>query len=74
MVVVKDAECDSSKVTHLVTSLVQGAEQVTDVGAELSFVLPSTSSPTFPALFDALEGVYCRVLPYHLRDHVSANV
>ena len=56
MVVVKEAECDSVRVTDLVNSLVQGAEQATDVGAELSFVLPSTSSSSFPALFDALEG------------------
>ena len=32
--------------------------QVTDVGAELSFVLPSEAAPYFPALFDTLEGVY----------------
>ncbi len=57
MVVVKEAECDSAKVTHLVTSLVQGAEQVTDVGAELSYVLPSSASSSFPSLFEALEGM-----------------
>jgi len=31
--------------------------QVTDVGAELSFVLPSEAAPYFPALFDTLEGM-----------------
>ena len=56
MVVVKEPQCDSSKVTTLVTSLVNGAEQVTDVGAELSYILPSTSTGSFPALFDALDG------------------
>jgi len=32
--------------------------QVTDVGAELSFVLPSEAAPYFPALFDTLEGMH----------------
>ncbi len=56
MVVVKGSECDSAKVSQLVKSHVPGAQQVTDVGAELSFVLPSTSSAEFPGLFDAIEG------------------
>ena len=37
------------------TSFVPGAEQVSDVGAELSFILPSSSTPSFPNLFDRLE-------------------
>ena len=57
MVVVKEAECNSAKVTELVKFFVRGAEQVTDVGAELSFVLPSASASSFPAVFDALEGI-----------------
>ena len=36
-------------------SFVPEAEQVTDVGAELSFILPSSSTPSFPNLFDRLE-------------------
>jgi len=32
--------------------------QVTDVGAELSFVLPREAAPYFPALFDTLEGMH----------------
>ncbi len=61
MVVVKESECDSAKVSQLVKSHVPGAQQVTDVGAELSFVLPSTSSAGFPELFDAIEGTcICR--------------
>ncbi len=57
MVVEKGTECDSVKVTDLVRSLVQGAEQVTDVGAELSYVLPFISASAFPAVFEALESM-----------------
>ena len=64
MVVVKKPQCDSLKVTDIVMSIVEGAEQVTDVGAELSFILPSTSTGSFPALFDALEGEHKVVLCY----------
>ena len=56
MVVVKEPHCDSSKVTALVISIVKGSKQVTDVGAELSYILPSTATESFPSLFDALEG------------------
>ena len=52
---VKEAECDSMAVTNLVTGTVAGAEQVTDVGAELSFILPSSSINQFPDLFDILD-------------------
>ena len=40
---------------QLIKSFVPEAEQVTDVGAELSFILPSSSTPAFPNLFDRLE-------------------
>ena len=36
-------------------SVVADAEQVTDVGAELSYILPSASTVSFPELFDLLE-------------------
>jgi ATP-binding cassette subfamily A (ABC1) protein 3 len=55
MTMVKEPHCDSSAVTSLVTSLVAGAQQVTDVGAELSFILPSQASTQFPHLFDVLD-------------------
>ena len=57
MTVVKEQQCISAKVSQLVTSMIAGAKQVTDVGAELSFVLPSSSTPQFPALFDVLDGM-----------------
>ena len=52
---VKDVSCNSSRVEQLVKSFVPEAEQVTDVGAELSFILPSSSTPSFPDLFDKME-------------------
>ena len=58
MVIVKEPSCDSSKVTDTVTSLVRGGKNVTDIGAELSYMLPLQSSQNFPTLFDTLEGMY----------------
>ena len=55
MTLVKEPKCDSSQVGVIVQSIVHKAEQVTDVGAELSFVLPSSATPHFPQLFDMLE-------------------
>ena len=67
MVVVKEPSCDSANVNGIVTSLVPGGKKLTDVGTELSFILPSNSSEHFPQLFDSLEGksvppVYMHVL------------
>ncbi len=56
MTVVKKIGCDSSQVKNLVKSMVENAQQVTDVGAELTFILPSHTTPNFPDLFDTLEG------------------
>ena len=57
MTIVKEANCVSSEVERLVKSFVPTAEQVTDVGAELSFVLPSNAAAKFPdLLFDQLDG------------------
>ena len=36
-------------------SFIIDAKKVTDVGAELSFILPSSFTPLFPSLFDRLE-------------------
>ena len=56
MIVVKDPSCVSSQVTSLVTSLVDGSKNITDIGTELAYVLPSGSSGSFPQLFDTLDG------------------
>ena len=55
MTIVKDESCDPSRVESAVKSVVSKAEQATDVGAELSYILPSSSAPSFPELFDMLE-------------------
>lgn len=56
MTLVKEPDCHSDEVTRKVLSLVYEAQQVTDVGAELSFILPSSATPHFPQLFEALDG------------------
>lgn len=55
MTIVKDSSCDPSSVTSAVKSVVSEAEQATDVGAELSYILPSSATASFPTLFDKLE-------------------
>jgi ATP-binding cassette subfamily A (ABC1) protein 3 len=55
MVIVKAPSCDTAKVCELVLGSVPGSQVVTDVGAELSFVLPSSATHHFPPLFDTLE-------------------
>ena len=62
MTIVKEPECDSLGVTDVVTQIVTGAKQVTDVGAELSFILPSSSVKEFPVLFDYLDSMLFSVL------------
>ena len=61
MVVVKDPSCKSADVTSIVTSIVRGSKNITDVGTELSYVLPSNSTHSFPQLFETLEGIYTGV-------------
>ena len=56
MTMVKEPQCDSRPVIDLVTRTVEGATAVTDVGAELTFRLPSQSTHQFPQLFDVLDG------------------
>lgn len=66
MVIVKEPSCDSAKLTDTVVSVVHGGKKVTDVGTELSYVLPSQSSQSFPTLFDTLEGNATSVHMYML--------
>ena len=72
MVVVKEPSCDSAKVNGIVTSLVPGGKNITDVGTELSFILPSNSSEHFPQLFDKLEGKSAP--PIYMYMHVLENI
>ena len=61
MTIVKDESCDPSLVESVVKSVVSQAEQVTDIGAELSYILPSSSTSSFPELFDKLEAEKVRL-------------
>ena len=56
MTIVKETGCDSSAVAELVQQVVTGSKQVSDVGAELSFVLPSSSIARFSPLFNYFDG------------------
>lgn len=79
MTVVKEPTCISSQVEELVCSFVPAAKQVTDVGAELSFILPSAATAKFPELFDSLDGMYetslvtvCHSSHFHTHTHAHA--
>ena len=72
MTMVKSSKCDSGLVTGLVKDTVSGAEQVTDVGAELSFLLPSQSAQQFPDLFDILDSK-CTMHRFLLHFTVSSS-
>ena len=56
MTMVKEPSCETKAVVDLVTRMVDEAKAVMDVGAELSFILPSQSAHQFPQLFDTLDG------------------
>ena len=55
MVIVKEEQCDVPRITQLVQSYVPQAKLETNVGAELSYILPHESSDKFEALFTDLE-------------------
>ena len=57
MTLVKELKCFSSEIESLVKSYVPSAEKMTDVGMELSFILPSSGASKFPELFDRLESM-----------------
>ena len=52
----KQRSCDITEISELVKQIVEGAEEMLDIGAELQFLLPSNSSSSFPELLDTLEG------------------
>ena len=56
LTVVKGADCNVVATSTLVYKHVPDAKMVSDVGAELAFVLPSQSSAGFEPLFRELEG------------------
>ena len=63
MTIVKEPSCVSSEVERLVKSFVPSAEMVTNVGAELSFILPSCAVTQFPLLFDEMECEFFLMYP-----------
>lgn len=56
LTIVKEPHCDVRNVASLVENKVTGSEMKTNIGAELSFTLPSQSSHLFPQLFDIFDG------------------
>ncbi len=64
LTVVKEPVCDSMAVSGLISQHIKDAERVTDIGAELSFILPSQSVSQFPTLFDLLDGNYITVITH----------
>lgn len=77
MTIAKEPQCDSHAVTSLVKHTVAGAEQDTDVGAELSFILPSQSIHQFSKLFDTLDGNYYTYIflsTHCLHDRIPINL
>lgn len=59
----------TDQVCDLVLGKVPGSQVVTDVGAELSFILPSTATHHFPSLFDTLEGQTTRSSCFSVISH-----
>ncbi|XP_022091487.1 ATP-binding cassette sub-family A member 3-like [Acanthaster planci] len=55
MVMVKSPQCDVAKVSNLIHSYIPSAALESDVGAELSFILPNEASDKFEGLFTELE-------------------
>ena len=55
MVIVKDTVCDVQRITEIVTKYVPDAAMESNISAELSYVLPSSSSHAFEAMFHYLE-------------------
>jgi hypothetical protein len=55
LTLVKGRSCDTGRLSELIKSTVPGSQLASDVSAELTFLLPFTSSQHFPTLLDTLE-------------------
>eukprot|EP00043_Microstomoeca_roanoka_P013498 m.132210 g.132210 ORF g.132210 m.132210 type:complete len:1829 (+) comp15771_c0_seq2:231-5717(+) len=55
MTVVKEPNCDVGGLNSVITRHVADAAMVTNVGTELTFVLPQHGAPAFPAMFEDLD-------------------
>ena len=58
LTLVKGRSCDTGRLSELIKSTVPGSQLASDVSAELTFLLPFTSSQHFPTLLDTLESKY----------------
>eukprot|EP01135_Chromosphaera_perkinsii_P005752 Nk52_evm52s359 gene=Nk52_evmTU52s359 len=55
MTMVKNEDCESTRVHTLLLKHIPDCDLVSDVGAELTFILPSSNSKKFAGLFQELE-------------------
>ena len=55
MVMVKEESCNTEEVTELLKSHVNGLELDSNVGSELSYILPDNQANKFPDMFAELE-------------------
>ena len=58
LTLVKGRSCDTGRLSELIKSTVPGSQLASDVSAELTFLLPFTSSQHFSTLLDTLESKY----------------
>ena len=63
LTLVKTPSCDTGRLSHMITSTVPGSQLASDVSAELTFLLPFTSSQHFPTLLDTLESKMASPVP-----------
>ena len=63
LTLVKTPSCDTGRLSHMITSTVPGSQLASDVSAELTFLLPFTSSQHFPTLLDTLESKMAPPVP-----------
>lgn len=56
LVLVKDGSCQTEQVTSRIQQYSAGASLVSDVGSELTYLLPKDDEPSFPDMFETLEG------------------
>ncbi|GAB6031180.1 ATP-binding cassette sub- A member 3 [Chamberlinius hualienensis] len=55
MIIVKKPNCNPEPIKHLITSIIPNAQVESNIGAELSFILPHGNSGRFPSLFSEIE-------------------
>ena len=56
MIIVKSPQFEENRVVSLIQELIPTAKQVSNIGAELSYILDHDSAKVFKDLFERLEG------------------